>query len=199
MDIPPALLAIVGPALAAAAALGGAYVKGRFDLAAAKIASEKRETQVLPAFGRTTLSSLPSISLKPCVLVVDDEPSYGRSLARLIESYGFEAHAVTTCEEAQALARLHPYAAHLLDLILPDCNGLDLAAKLRPLTIIHSGAGTDELDALRASHVVDHVVEKDGRFEALGAILAKLAESYRLPPRDAASNAPAIRARNDTG
>ncbi len=65
------------------------------------------------------------------VLLIDDEPAITESLAYALGRGGFEAHAAGTLAEADALlASLSP-ALVLLDLMLPDGNGLDWLRALR--------------------------------------------------------------------
>ena len=90
------------------------------------------------------------------VVVVDDEPNIGRSLRLILEGEGYR---VTVCESA---AKFHAERnrgradLYLLDLRLPDGNGIDLLRSLRqaddptPVVMI-SGHGTirDAVDATR--------------------------------------------------
>ncbi len=91
------------------------------------------------------------------IVVLDDEENVGRSLRLVLEREGY---AVTVCRSA-AEFRAHPDAlradAFLLDIMLPDGNGIDLLRWLRqndshaPAVMI-SGHGTiaDAVEATRA-------------------------------------------------
>src|SRR5689334_15939356 len=91
------------------------------------------------------------------VLIVDDEENIGRSLRLILEREGY---AVTVCRSVREF-RGHPEAgranAFLLDVRLPDGNGIDLLRTLRqngsaaPVVMI-SGHGTisDAVEATRA-------------------------------------------------
>ena len=90
------------------------------------------------------------------VVVVDDEPNIGRSLRLILEGEGYR---VTVCESAAKFhAERHSGRAdlYLLDVRLPDGNGIDLLRSLRqaddptPVVMI-SGHGTirDAVDATR--------------------------------------------------
>ena len=90
------------------------------------------------------------------VVVVDDEPNIGRSLRLILEGEGYR---VTVCESAakfQADRQKGRADLYLLDLRLPDGNGIDLLRSLRqsddatPVVMI-SGHGTirDAVDATR--------------------------------------------------
>ncbi|MCA9754216.1 MAG: sigma-54-dependent Fis family transcriptional regulator [Candidatus Eisenbacteria bacterium] len=69
--------------------------------------------------------------MTPRVLVIDDEPSIGRSLTRVLTDRGYEVHCATTGREGVATAeRIRPHII-ILDLRLPDASGLDLIEPLR--------------------------------------------------------------------
>ena len=91
------------------------------------------------------------------VVVVDDEPNIGRSLRLILEGEGYR---VTVCESAarfQAERLRGRGDLYLLDLRLPDGNGIDVLRSLRqsddatPVVMI-SGHGTirDAVDATRS-------------------------------------------------
>ncbi len=90
------------------------------------------------------------------VVVVDDEPNIGRSLRLILEGAGYR---VTVCE---SVARFQAERAkgradlYLVDLRLPDGNGIDVLQSLRlgddpPPVVMISGHGTirDAVDATR--------------------------------------------------
>ena len=91
------------------------------------------------------------------VVVVDDEPNIGRSLRLILEGEGYR---VTTCESIaafQAERRKARADLYLIDLRLPDGNGIDLLRSIResdsttPVVLI-SGHGTirDAVEATRS-------------------------------------------------
>src|SRR5262249_29013083 len=69
--------------------------------------------------------------LKPRVLVVDDEPTIADGLRLVLEAEGYEVEAVGTT--ASALPRLggQPFGWALVDLVLPDGDGLHLLRLLK--------------------------------------------------------------------
>jgi len=65
------------------------------------------------------------------VLVVDDDHAFAQSIADALLDRDIEAIAVTDPREALELARRTPFAAAVVDLIMPDMDGLELARELR--------------------------------------------------------------------
>jgi two-component system nitrogen regulation response regulator NtrX len=93
----------------------------------------------------------------PRIAIVDDEENVGRSLRLILEREGY---AVTVCRSAGEF-RANPDArradAYLLDVLLPDGNGIDLLRWLRQVdsraaAVMISGHGTiaDAVEATRA-------------------------------------------------
>src|SRR5256885_374214 len=107
------------------------------------------ETAVIP--GRTMETTSPAHG---CVLIIDDEAEIRESLQTLLEFEGYEVEAAAN--GTQGLAKLgdRPFDLVLLDLALPDRNGLDLLPEIRALdpqiaVIMITAYGTVE-DAVRA-------------------------------------------------
>jgi len=103
------------------------------------------------------------------IVVVDDEPNIGKSLRLILEGEGYR---VTVCESAarfQAERRKGRVDLYLVDLRLPDGNGVDLLRSLRqgddqtPVVMI-SGHGTIQ-DAVQAT--------RQGAFDFLEKPLAR--------------------------
>jgi putative nucleotidyltransferase with HDIG domain len=65
------------------------------------------------------------------VLVVDDDETFARSVADALVDRDIEAVAVSEPRQALSLARLTPFAAAVVDLVMPDIDGLELARELR--------------------------------------------------------------------
>ncbi len=70
------------------------------------------------------------MSAPPLVLVVDDSPLVTEALGVLLEATGYRAAAAGSVAEALRLAREAAPAALLLDLTLPDGDGLEVARAL---------------------------------------------------------------------
>lgn len=87
------------------------------------------------------------------VLIVEDEAVLRKHLARFFAREGYEVS--TASSSAEALDRLHgaPFDMLLLDLMLPDGDGLDLLAGLgerRPPRTVVMTASSDPRDERRA-------------------------------------------------
>lgn len=93
----------------------------------------------------------------PHIVIVDDEPNIGRSLRLILEGEGYR---ISTCESIaafQAERRRVRADLYLIDLRLPDGNGIDLLRSIRegdettPVVLI-SGHGTirDAVEATRS-------------------------------------------------
>ncbi len=67
------------------------------------------------------------------LLIVDDDPTFGRVLARAMGSRGFEVINATNAEEARALTRRHQPRYCVLDLKLGEDSGLRLIPDLHRL------------------------------------------------------------------
>jgi DNA-binding response OmpR family regulator len=65
------------------------------------------------------------------VLVVDDEPAILVALERALRLEGFAVRTAATGEQALTAALGEPPAAIVLDVVLPDHDGRDVAARLR--------------------------------------------------------------------
>ncbi len=65
------------------------------------------------------------------VLVVEDEKRLAAAIKRGLETEGFAADIALTAAEGEWLAKENAYDAILLDLMLPDGDGLSLCARLR--------------------------------------------------------------------
>lgn len=67
----------------------------------------------------------------PRLLIVEDDPDAAEVLRVMLEQDGFEAHVVTTARGALDVVRQERYAAVLVDLQLPDADGIGLIRALR--------------------------------------------------------------------
>ncbi len=85
------------------------------------------------------------------VLVVEDAPEYTQLIAAALRNEGFEVGSVSTLADARVRLRSLPPDVVVLDLTLPDGDGLDLCQEIRSQSsayvLILSGRN-DEVDKL---------------------------------------------------
>jgi DNA-binding response OmpR family regulator len=89
------------------------------------------------------------------VLVIDDSPPTARALATLLARESFRPTVFHKGSEALEYARRHPCAAAVVDIHLPDMNGLVLSQKLReqlgptvPIVILSGDTSMSTLNSL---------------------------------------------------
>ena len=115
----------------------------------------------------------------PRVLVVDDEQQILRALRVILREAGFEALPAGTGEEALDVAALqHPDAA-IVDLLLPDMDGVELSRRLREWTeiplIVLSAVGDEEAKVRAlAAGADDYVTKPFGPRELVARLQANL-------------------------
>jgi two-component system KDP operon response regulator KdpE len=111
------------------------------------------------------------------VLVIDDEPQIVRALRINLRVRHYEVHAAATAGEALELAAKHPPDLVILDLGLPDMDGVEVIHGLRGWTeapiIVLSGRtdSTDKVEALDAG-ADDYVTKPFGMDELLARMRA---------------------------
>ncbi|ABL81375.1 MULTISPECIES: response regulator [unclassified Nocardioides] len=124
------------------------------------------------------------------VLVVDDEPQIVRALAINLRARGYEVVAAGDGGEALELAAAHPPDVVILDLGLPDLDGVDVIAGLRGWTavpiLVLSGRSdsTDKVDALDAG-ADDYVTKPFGMDELMARLRAMLRRNQAVDPTPA--------------
>ncbi len=87
------------------------------------------------------------------MLVCDDEPQILRALRVVLRDAGFDVVPAATMEEALDAAALQSPDAAIIDLLLPDGDGVELTRRLREWTrapILVLSAVGDEADKIRA-------------------------------------------------
>ena len=88
--------------------------------------------RALPTGARhTTLTPLVESEPDPIVIVVDDDPSFLRSVQRLIRAEGFKVFTFASAEKFLLSSLPDAPACLVLDVRLPDWSGLDLQRQLR--------------------------------------------------------------------
>lgn len=89
--------------------------------------------------------------MKQKILIVEDELSIADTVKYVLEKALFEVICATTAGEGEKLLRQHKPNLLILDIGLPDMNGLDFYRKLRnefDLPVIFLTACSDEIDRI---------------------------------------------------
>jgi two-component system, OmpR family, KDP operon response regulator KdpE len=90
------------------------------------------------------------------VLVCDDEIQILRALRVVLKDAGFDVVTTATAQEALDTASVHPPRAAIIDLVLPDGDGVDVCRRLRewsdmPIIVLSAvGEETEKIRALNA-------------------------------------------------
>ncbi|MCB2083154.1 MAG: response regulator transcription factor, partial [Sphingomonadaceae bacterium] len=113
------------------------------------------------------------------LLLVEDDPELGRRLSDRLRGVGFAVELATNRNEAEDWPSVEKMGAIILDLGLPDGDGLDLLRHWRdarvetPILILTArGSWQDKVEGLNAG--ADDFVVKPVRFEELQARLNAL-------------------------
>jgi two-component system KDP operon response regulator KdpE len=122
------------------------------------------------------------------VLVCDDEPQILRALRVILREQGFEVLPATTAREALDSAALQRPDAAIVDLVLPDGDGVDVCRALREwseLPIVVLSAVGDEAEKVRALNAGadDYVTKPFGPSELIARLNAALRRA--APDNDA--------------
>ncbi len=72
----------------------------------------------------------PSLS-KPWILLIEDETILKKNIRLHLHKEGYETIAASTAKEARDVLKTRSVEIILLDIGLPDCNGLDLLSEIR--------------------------------------------------------------------
>ncbi len=118
--------------------------------------------------------------MSPRILLVEDDPLIGASLQRALDANGYSADWVTDGAAALAAARSGRPSLVLLDLGLPDTDGVDLARALLTLDptlpVVMLTARAEEADIVTGLHAgaVDYVTKPFRLAELLARVQAHL-------------------------
>ena len=122
------------------------------------------------------------------VLVCDDEPQILRALRVILREAGFEVLSAASAREALDSAALRPPSAAIVDLVLPDGDGVEVCRSLRewsdmPIVVLSAvGEEAEKVRALNAG-ADDYVTKPFGPSELVARLNAAL---RRATPKDEA-------------
>ena len=118
------------------------------------------------------------------VLVVDDEPQILRALRVVLREAGFEVVPAATGQEALDLAAVRPPEAAIVDLMLPDIDGIEVTRALRqwsemPILVLSAvGEEDQKVQALQAG-ADDYITKPFGSRELVARLQAALRRAGR--------------------
>jgi two-component system KDP operon response regulator KdpE len=115
----------------------------------------------------------------PRILVCDDEPQILRALKVILRDAGYEAVIASTGEEALDRAAVKPPEAAILDLMLPDIDGVELTRRLRewsemPILVLSAVGEEDRKVEALAAGADDYVTKPFGPRELIARLEAAL-------------------------
>lgn len=119
------------------------------------------------------------------VLVIEDTPKLGAAIREAMKRAQFVSDLATTIEEADALLATSPYDLVLLDLSLPDGDGLDFLRRLRaarihtPVIVLTARGGLNDRIAGLDDGADDYLVKP---FE-LSEMISRCRAVMRRPDR----------------
>jgi two-component system, OmpR family, KDP operon response regulator KdpE len=112
-----------------------------------------------------------------CILIVEDDPAIRRVLTMLFETNGFKVVAAETCEQGIRQAQSHRPDICILDLGLPDRDGIDFIIQIRgwsPVAILILSARAAEQQRVAAfeAGADDYVIKPFSSPELLARVKA---------------------------
>jgi CheY-like chemotaxis protein len=112
------------------------------------------------------------------VLIVDDNKAAADLLRELLTLQDHEVHCSYCAQEAMDAAAATEFDAALVDLVLPDFSGAELARRMRAdagdkalLLVAISGYGKEDAGDAAAPGLFDHHLQKPIDFDVLDRIL----------------------------
>jgi len=116
---------------------------------------------------------------RPAVLVCDDETQILRALRVILRDAGYEALLATSGEEALDLAALRRPEAAIIDLLLPDLDGVEVCRRLRewsetPIIVLSAVGDEDAKVRALAAGADDYVTKPFGPRELIARLAAVL-------------------------
>ena len=121
------------------------------------------------------------------VLVCDDEPQILRALRVILRDTGYEVATAATAQEALDAVAVRPPDAAILDLVLPDGDGVEVCQSIRgwsDMPIIVLSAVGEEAEKVRAleAGADDYVTKPFGPGELVARLKAALRRAGAAAP-----------------
>jgi FixJ family two-component response regulator len=132
----------------------------------------------------TAVRSSPKSDDTPVVFVVDDDVSVRESLESLIHSAGWQPEVFASAQEFLARPRVLVPSCLVLDVYLPDLNGLDLQQRIAgdrmdmPIIFITGHADVPMTVRAMKAGAVEFLIKPFGDEVLLGAIQHAIARSH---------------------
>lgn len=119
------------------------------------------------------------MNLNPRILVVEDEPDIRRFIRMTLESEGHEVHEAATLQRGLLEAGSRRPDLVVVDLGLPDGDGVDLIRDLRtwsnaPVLVLSARSGEDHKVTALDAGADDYLVKPFGAAELLARVRAQL-------------------------
>jgi two-component system KDP operon response regulator KdpE len=116
---------------------------------------------------------------RPRVLVCDDETQILRALRVILRDAGFEALPADTVHEALDVAAVGRPEAAIIDLVLPDGDGVELCARLRewsemPIIVLSAVGDEDAKVRALAAGADDYITKPFGPRELVARLQANM-------------------------
>lgn len=126
------------------------------------------------------------MSARPKVLVCDDETQILRALRVILRDAGYEALPASSGEEALDVAAVHQPQAAIIDLVLPDIDGVEVCRRLRewsaiPIIVLSAVGAEDAKVSALAAGADDYVTKPFGPRELIARLEAVLRRSGSEP------------------
>jgi two-component system, OmpR family, KDP operon response regulator KdpE len=120
---------------------------------------------------------------RPKVLVCDDETQILRALRVILRDAGYEALPAGSVEEALDVAAVNNPEAAIIDLLLPDGDGVELSRRLREWTqipiIVLSAVGEEDAKVRAlAAGADDYITKPFGPRELIARLQANLRRTH---------------------
>ncbi len=139
--------------------------------------------------------------MKPKILIIEDEPAIADAIQYALETEGFETRTLSVGLPALGVLAEDHFDLIILDIGLPDINGMELCKSIREkhtLPIIFLTARADEVDRVVGLEIGadDYVVKPFSPRELsarVKAILRRTQNSYHKPPDSSAFKTDALR------